>query len=75
MQKSINMPEMRTSFIGLIKKGFRNNNCINLFFAFQKRFNRRSKYYINKYNFNPNFKAGLHFEKLMVDLIGTIKKT
>jgi len=56
------------------KKGFRNNNCINLFFAFEKRLNRREDYYKNKYAFNPKFKAGLHFGKLMVAEIGTIKK-
>ena len=55
-------------------KGFKNNNCINLFFAFQNRLKRRSKYYSKKYTFNPEFKAGLHFGKLMVAEIGTIKK-
>jgi len=55
-------------------KGFRNNNCINLFFAFRKRLERREAYYSNKYAFNPIFKAGLHFGKLMVAEIGTIKK-
>ncbi|GGI57283.1 adenylate/guanylate cyclase domain-containing protein [Winogradskyella haliclonae] len=55
-------------------RGFKNNNCINLFFAFQKRLEKKQSYYTNKYAFNPKFKAGLHFGKLMVAEIGTIKK-
>ena len=56
------------------KKGFRKNNCVNLFFAFQDRLNKRSIYYKKAYNHVPKFKAGLHCGKLMVAEVGTIKK-
>lgn len=55
-------------------KGFRKNNCVNLFFSFQKRLNKKQHYYKKQYNFNPTFKAGLHCGKLMIAEVGTIKK-
>ncbi len=56
------------------KKGFRKNNCVNLYFAFQGKLNNRQEYYIKKYNHIPEFKAGLHCGKLMIAEVGTIKK-
>ncbi|WP_290696982.1 adenylate/guanylate cyclase domain-containing protein [Lacinutrix sp.] len=56
------------------KKGIKNNNCINLFFHFQKRMLKKEKYYLSKYNLVPVFKAGLHGGKLIVTEVGTVKK-
>ena len=56
------------------KKGFKNNNCINLFFAFQAQLGDRKQYYAEKYNFEPQFKAGVHCGPLMIAEVGTIKK-
>lgn len=56
------------------KKGFNNNNCINLFFAFQTVLKSKTKYYTKKYNYVPEFKAGIHFGKLIIAEVGTIKK-
>lgn len=56
------------------KKGIKNNNCINLFFHFQKRILKKQKYYLSKYNLVPVFKAGLHGGKLIVTEVGTVKK-
>ncbi|MCL6294785.1 adenylate/guanylate cyclase domain-containing protein [Jejuia spongiicola] len=56
------------------KKGFRKNNCVNLFFAFLDKLNSRQKYYLQRYNYEPKFKAGLHCGKLMIAEVGTIKK-
>lgn len=56
------------------KKGFRKNNCVNLFFAFLGKLKKRQKYYQQKYNYIPEFKAGLHCGKLMIAEVGTIKK-
>ncbi len=56
------------------KKGLRRNNCINLFFAFQQRLEKRANYYQKKYNLLPEFKAGLHGGKLIVVEVGSIKK-
>ncbi|WP_298760066.1 adenylate/guanylate cyclase domain-containing protein [uncultured Psychroserpens sp.] len=56
------------------KKGVKNNNCIDLFYAFQNALLKRSKYYQKSYGLNPLFKAGLHGGQLMVAEVGTIKK-
>lgn len=57
-----------------LKKGFRNNNCIRLFFAFNRRLNKRKRYYERKYKTIPKFKAGIHFGKLIVAEVGSLKK-
>ncbi|SHG39270.1 adenylate/guanylate cyclase domain-containing protein [Winogradskyella jejuensis] len=57
-----------------IKKGFRKNNCINLFFTFQRKLKKREDYYTNTYGVSPEFKAGIHFGKLMVAEVGAVKK-
>lgn len=56
------------------KKGLKNNNCINLFFAFQKRLYDKASTYEKKYNYVPEFKAGIHVGKLIIAEVGTIKK-
>lgn len=56
------------------KKGLANNNCVGLFFNFQQRLLSRAKYYQEKYDKIPEFKAGLHGGKLIVAEVGTIKK-
>ena len=56
------------------KKGFKNNNCINLYFAFQKTLLTRTDYYLTEYGFMPEFKAGVHSGKIMVAEVGTVKK-
>ena len=57
-----------------VKKGFKNNNCIHLFFQFQKRLEQKENYYLKTYGFNPKFKAGIHYGVLMVAEVGTVKK-
>jgi len=56
------------------KKGVKQNNCLNLFFAFHDRIRKRSAYYREKYNVIPEFKAGLHGGKLIVVEVGSVKK-
>ncbi|MBW1296897.1 adenylate/guanylate cyclase domain-containing protein [Aquimarina litoralis] len=56
------------------KKGLANNNCVNLFFAFQQRKQQKADYYKKKYGIIPEFKAGLHGGVLMVTEVGVIKK-
>ncbi len=56
------------------KKGLANNNCVDLFFAFQQKEQSKSKYYLDKYGIIPEFKAGLHGGVLMVTEVGVIKK-
>jgi len=56
------------------KRGFKNNNCVHLFFAFQLQLNKREAYYLKTYNSFPVFKAGLHCGKLMIAEVGSLKK-
>ncbi len=56
------------------KKGLANNNCIDLFFAFQNKKQSKASYYLDKYGIIPEFKAGLHGGTLMVTEVGVIKK-
>ncbi|WP_299548432.1 adenylate/guanylate cyclase domain-containing protein [Seonamhaeicola sp.] len=56
------------------KKGFRKNNCVNLFFAFKNKLQKKRERYLNKYGIAPQFKAGLHCGRLMIAEVGTIKK-
>lgn len=56
------------------QKGLANNNCVALFFAFQNLLESRNNYYMAKYGFVPEFKAGLHGGKLMVAEVGVVKK-
>jgi adenylate cyclase len=56
------------------KRGIKNNNCIKIFFHFQKRIKKRQQYYLSKYNLVPIFKAGLHGGELIVTEVGTVKK-
>ncbi|MFK7781069.1 adenylate/guanylate cyclase domain-containing protein [Psychroserpens sp.] len=56
------------------KRGFKNNNCINLFLSFENALLKKSNYYKGKYNFVPVFKAGIHSGKIMIAEVGTVKK-
>lgn len=56
------------------KRGFSKNNCVELFFTFETKLKHRQTYFLDKYNFVPQFKAGIHCGKLMVAEVGTVKK-
>ncbi len=56
------------------KRGIRGLNCINLFFDFERKLKRHSKYYQKKYGIQPEFKAGLHTGKIIIAEVGTVKK-
>lgn len=55
-------------------RGLRNRNCIRLFFAFEKRLLSNRKRYQRKYGLHPEFKAGVHYGKLIATEIGLVKK-
>ncbi|MEO6347090.1 MAG: adenylate/guanylate cyclase domain-containing protein [Aquaticitalea sp.] len=57
-----------------MKRGTKNLNCLNLFFEFDDKLKRHSKYYMKKYGVVPEFKAGLHAGKIIIAEVGTIKK-
>lgn len=56
------------------KRGIRRLNCIHLFFDFERKLKRHSKYYQKKYGMQPEFKAGLHMGKIIIAEVGTVKK-
>ncbi|MBJ7883100.1 adenylate/guanylate cyclase domain-containing protein [Gelidibacter salicanalis] len=56
------------------KRGIRHLNCIKLFFDFDRKLKRHSKYYKKKYGIQPEFKAGLHTGKIIIAEVGTVKK-
>lgn len=56
------------------EEGLRNNNCIKFFFTFQKRLQNRKEYYLNKYNFLPEFKAGGNIGDITIAEVGDFKR-
>lgn len=56
------------------KNGVKQNNCLEIFFHFENRLNKRARYYTKKYGLTPTFKAGVHGGKLIVTEVGTVKK-
>lgn len=56
------------------KNGVKDNRCVNIYFDFIKRLNKRAEYYNSKYGLIPQFKAGMHGGTLMAAEVGTIKK-
>jgi adenylate cyclase len=56
------------------KKGAKDLNCINLFYAFEQRLIDRQKYYAEQYNIIPEFKAGLDEGIITVTEVGDIKR-
>lgn len=57
-----------------IEKGTENNNCIKFFFLWKEKIQSTREKYLKKYNACPDFKAGLHFGKVIVTEIGGTKK-
>lgn len=56
------------------KNGLANNNCVGVFFAFEEQRKSREEYYLDKYGFFPEFKAGLHGGTLMAAEVGFVRK-
>jgi len=48
--------------------------CVDFYFACQQQFENRRRYYIEKYNAVPFFKAGLHIGKVSAVEIGEVKR-
>jgi adenylate cyclase len=57
-----------------IDEGLRDQNCLNAFYNFKKELNKKRDYYLDKYNCEPFFKAGLNAGNVMVTEIGKYKK-
>lgn len=57
-----------------LKKGIKNENCLQAYFAFSKTLARRHRYYRRRYGIEPKFKAGIHVGKVMVLQVGQIRR-
>jgi adenylate cyclase len=55
-------------------EGLSNSNCLRIFYEIRENVNRNKKYYIDKYGGVPDFKAGLHYGKVISAQIGDIKR-
>ncbi|MBY0377275.1 MAG: adenylate/guanylate cyclase domain-containing protein [Gammaproteobacteria bacterium] len=55
-------------------KGFKEANCLRVFYDFNDTLATRSSYYMKKYQYLPVFKAGVNMGKVAVAEIGTIKR-
>ncbi len=56
------------------KNGISKNNCISCFFNIKDKIRNKERFYIKKYGLVPDFKAGLHFGKVVIGEIGNNKK-
>lgn len=54
------------------EKAFKNDNCYRCFFLAKDRMKSRSDYYMRKYGTVPDFKAGLHYGKVVFGEVGTL---
>lgn len=58
-----------------VADGLKKNNCLETFFHFAAKINKRSKYYQDRYGFVPEFKAGAHMGTATIAQVGNIVKT
>lgn len=56
------------------KDGTKDTNCLHCFFAIQNSIIEKKDIYLKKYGVYPEFKAGLHFGKVITGEMGEIKK-
>ncbi len=54
--------------------GLARNNCLEAYFTFEASIQARARYYFNKYDLVPAFKAGGNIGMVMVAEVGVIKK-
>ena len=57
-----------------VKHGLENSNCLKAFFMFQENLLRNSDNYFKNFGVKPEFKAGLHFGKVISAQIGDLKR-
>ena len=56
------------------KDGTRDNNCLRAFFLIKERIQDNGEEYLSAYGVVPQFKAGLHFGKVVTGQIGDLKR-
>ncbi len=57
-----------------LQDGIREQNCLNAYYNFKQRLNKRKEYYKQNYNCIPNFKAGMNSGIVTVAEVGKYKK-
>ena len=57
-----------------MEHGLKNSNCLKTFFMFQDNLERNKENYLVQYGIQPEFKAGLHFGKVVSAQIGDLKR-
>ncbi len=57
-----------------LKDGLRNQNCLQAYFNFKRRLEKRKEYYLKHYNIIPYFKAGMNSGIVTVAEVGKYKK-
>ena len=57
-----------------VEHGLKNSNCLKTFFMFQESLLRNSDNYFKTFGIKPEFKAGLHFGKVVSAQIGDLKR-
>ena len=57
-----------------VEDGLRNSNCLQTFFLFQDRLLQNSEKYLESFGVRPEFKAGLHYGKVVSAQIGDLKR-
>lgn len=57
-----------------IEDGVKDNNCIRFFFLAEKKINEKKEKYLEKYGVVPEFKAGVHCGKIVINEVGGSKK-
>jgi len=57
------------------ERGIKQANCIRVFFLFKSIIKQHSKYYLDKYGFVPEFKAGINGGKIMIAEVGYLKRS
>jgi len=57
-----------------MEHGLLNSNCLKIFFMFQENLARNREHYFTNFGVHPEFKAGLHFGKVVSAQIGDLKR-
>ena len=57
-----------------VLEGVKYNNCIRLFYLVEEKINLAKSSYIKKYGFFPEFKAGIHYGKVIITQVGGTKQ-
>ena len=57
-----------------VDDGLENSNCLKTFFMFKERLEKNNESYLKNFGVRPQFKAGLHFGKVISAQIGDLKR-